>query len=83
MNGTGEEVVLGFFNAQSLSPKEEIVKEELLKKGVTQCSFCETRVYKSAGFSDKTWVWDVGPGVARPHPQSPGKRYGYPHGPGT
>lgn len=47
-----QDIVLAHFNAQSLGPKEEIVKMEMDKEGVTLGSFCETCVYKNGGFSD-------------------------------
>jgi hypothetical protein len=52
--------VLGHFNAQSLDPKEELVKAEMTKEGVTHCCICETWVYKNGGFSDQAWTWSSG-----------------------
>lgn len=54
------EIVLAHWNARSLRPKEEILKEELKKEGVGMCMVCETHMYKSDDLSDRSWVWKAG-----------------------
>lgn len=63
MDDHPEDITLGHFNAQSLSPKEELVKKAMATEGVTNCGVCETWVYKNGGFSDKDWIWNSGPEI--------------------
>ena len=61
---TGEQeqdIVLAWFNAQALTPKEELVKAEMKREGVAHCVVGETNVYKNGGFTDAEWVWNAGP----------------------
>ena len=61
---TGEQeqdIVLAWFNAQALTPKEEMVKAEMKREGVAHCVVGETNVYKNGGFTDAEWVWNAGP----------------------
>ena len=54
------ETVIAHWNARSLPPKEELLKEYMDAMGISICMLCETNTYKQQ-LSDKEWVWQAGP----------------------
>ena len=59
-NRNNQEIVLAHWNARSLLPKEEILKQTLIQNNVLSCGICETMLYKDASLTDDYWKWEPG-----------------------